>query len=221
MALNISQLAKRLGVSPNRARNLVAHGVIKGERVGNQWVIEEAEVAKYQPRIGRPLSAANAWRLALYSSGEQISDAHPMERSRLREHLASLRQAPDPAAKLCSLLARRADKAEYSVSPADLADLRNDPRIRLSGVSHPDSGLLANSEIEGYVNREDLDSLVRDWFLVKARPGQRYNVLLHVAEHLPENLPVLFIAADLAERAGVRERQAARDLLVTNVVHAG
>lgn len=107
------------------------------------------------------------------------------------------------------------------MSPADLADLRNDPRIRLSGVSHTDSGLLANSEIEGYVNREDLDSLVRDWFLVKARPGQRYNVLLHVAEHLPENLPVLFIAADLAERAGVRERQAARDLLVTNVVHAG
>jgi len=221
MALSISQLSERLGVSPNRARNLVAHGVIKGERVGNQWVVEEAEAAKYQPRMGRPLSAVNAWRLALYSSGDQIPDAHPMERSRLREHLASLRQASDPAAKLCSLLARRADKVEYSVSPADLADLRDDPRIRLSGVSHPDSGLLSNSEIEGYVNREDLDSLVREWFLVKARPGQRPNVLLHVAEDLPHSLPALFIAADLAERAGVRERQAARDLIVRSVLHAG
>ncbi len=71
------------------------------------------------------------------------------------------------------------------------------------------------------MNRQDLDSLVREWFLVKARPGQRPNVLLHVAEGLPQSLPALFVAADLAERAGVRERQAARDLIVRSVLHAG
>lgn len=213
MALSIAQLAERLGVSHARARNLVAHGVIKAERVGGHWVVDESDAARYQPRIGRPLSALNAWRIVKYSADGQLPDAHPMEKSRLRDHLVALQDAADPAAKLCSLLARRAEKAEFSSSPADLAELREDPRLRLSGVSHPDSGLLSNSELEGYVSRKNFEALVKDWFLVKAAAGQRPNVVLHVAEEVPEELPLLLVAADLAERPGVREHNAALDLI--------
>lgn len=218
MALSISQLSERLGVSPNRARNLVAHGLIKGERVGRQWVVDESEAARYQPRAGRPLSAVNAWRLASYPSGGE--DAHPMEASRIREHIASLLRASDPVVKLCSLMAARAEKAEFAANPADLADLREDPRVRLSGVSHPLSGLLSSSEIEGYVSRKDLDSIVEEWFLLERRAGQRPNVVLHVVDEVPQELPPLFIAADLADRRGAREHQAAREL-IRKSLHAG
>jgi excisionase family DNA binding protein len=219
MALSIAQLAERLGVSPSRARNLVAHGLIKAERVGNHWVVDESDAARYQPRAGRPLSGLNAWRMAKYAADGRIPDIHPMEKSRLRGHLVSLLDAPDPAAKLRSLLAGRAEKAELSSSPADLAELREDPRLRLSGVSHPDSGLLSNSELEAYVSRKDFEAVVKDWYLVKARAGQRSNVLLHVAEEVPDELPPLVVAADLAERPGVREQQAAREIIGS--IHAG
>jgi hypothetical protein len=151
--------------------------------------------------------------MAKYAADGRIPDIHPMEKSRLRGHLVSLLDAPDPAAKLRSLLAERAEKAELSSSPADLAELREDPRLRLSGVSHPDSGLLSNSELEAYVSRKDFEAVVKDWYLVKARAGQRSNVLLHVAEEVPDALPPLVVAADLAERPGVREQQAAREII--------
>jgi hypothetical protein len=213
MALSIVQLAERIGVSPSRARVIVASGGIKAERVGSHWVVDESDSAKYQPRIGRPLSERNAWRMVSYSADGELPDAHPMEKSRLRNHLGSLKYAADPAAKLCSLLAKRAEKAEFSASPADLAELREDPRIRPSGVSHSDSGLLSNSELEAYVSRKDFEDLVKDWFLVRPRPGQQRNVVLHVAANIPDELPPLLIAADLAERPGVREQQAAREII--------
>lgn len=219
MALSILQLSERLGVSPARARAIVANGDIKAERVGNFWAVDESDAAKYQPRVGRPLSALNAWRMVQYSADGHLQDAHPMERSRLESYLASLLDSPDPAAKLCSLLAKRAEKVEFSSSPADLAELRDDPRLRLSGVSHPGSGLLSNSEVEAYVGRKDFDKVLRDWFLVKVAAGQRPNVVLHIADEVPVELPLLLVAADLAERPGVRERDAARDIIRS--IHAG
>lgn len=64
-----------------------------------------------------------------------------------------------------------------------------------------------------YLSRKDFDALIRDWFLVKPRPGQRPNVVLHVAEDVPDELPPLVIAADLAERPGIREQEAAREII--------
>ncbi len=213
MALSIVQLAERLGVSQARARNLVAHGVIKAERVGSHWVVDEHDAAKYQPLVRRPLSVVNAWRLVSYSAGGQLPEAHPMEKSRLHGHLASLKHNDDPVPVIRSLLAKRAENAEFSSSPADLEELRKDPRIHISGVSHPASGLLSNSELEAYVSRKDFEAVVKDWFLVKPAAGQRCNVLFHVADKVPEELPPLVIAADLADRPGVREHQAAREIL--------
>jgi hypothetical protein len=97
--------------------------------------------------------------------------------------------------------------------------MREDKRIHLSGISHPAAGLLSNSEVEAYVQRDRFDDVVRDWFLVEPSPHKRPNVVLRVAGHVPEVLPPLAVAADLAERPGFREQQAALEIVRSLSVH--
>lgn len=220
MALSVPELAKRLQVNESRVRLLVQSGRIPAQRIAGRWVIDEADAAEYRPGVpaGRPLSERSAWQLALNAWGVGACqpsghDLTPVERHRLKQRLDRLQESHDPLALICSLLAKRAEKAELSASPADIAELREDPRLRLSGVSHKASGLHSNSELEAYVSREDYDVLVQDWLLVRPRPGQRPNVFLHVAENVPAELPPLLIAVDLAERRGAREQKAAGEIL--------
>lgn len=226
MPLSIPELAKRLNVNESRARHLVQSGRIRGQRVGGRWVIDEADAAQYQPGApaGRPLSERNAWLFAeavgsawksqwVDLAASLLVDASPVEKHRLNQRLRRWEDASFSFPLLLSLMANRADKLEYLASPGDIPELKKDPRLRPSGVSHPDAGLLANAELEAYVSRNDADAVVRDWFLVKAEPGQRANVVLHVAEQVPDEIPLVVVAADLAERPGAREQQAARELV--------
>lgn len=220
MVLSPAEAAARLKISERRVRALLREGRIPGQMVGGRWVIEEIDLARYRTAglSGRPLSEQSAWQLIrharnLAAHSPANLDLSPIERHRLNQRLRRLRESSDPLNLVTSLLARRAEKIELSSSPEDLAELRQDPRIRLSGVSHPDSGLLSNLEVEAYLSHEDLDAFIKDWFLVRAPAGQRPNVVLHVAEVVPEELPPLLIAADLAERPGIREQEAAREII--------
>lgn len=227
MPLSIPELAKRLDVNESRARHLVQSGRIRGARVGGRWLVDEAEAAKYQPGgpAGRPLSERSAWQFALLVSECLDDDAQedpflecdlrlsPVEKYRAKQRVSRWVDSSFSLPLLRSFLANRADRWELSASPSDIPELKKDSRLRPSGVSHPEAGLLANSELEAYVERDDVDALVKDWFLVKAEPGQRSNVVLHVAEMLPDELPLLVVAADLAERPGAREQQAAQALV--------
>jgi hypothetical protein len=85
-----------------------------------------------------------------------------------------------------------------SASPRDLGALRDDSCLQLSGVSHPDSGLVAGPEIEAYVARAALPGVIKDWFLVPRSPGGRPKVLLHAADVLPYEIPPVAVASDLA-----------------------
>ncbi|KUM40881.1 helix-turn-helix domain-containing protein [Arthrobacter sp. EpRS71] len=222
MALSIPELAKRLNVNESRARQLVQSGRIRGQRVGGRWIVEEANAVQYRPGkpAGRPLSERSAWQLmsCFWENSPQHSlleylEPSPVEKHRLKERISRLQGSPDPLNLLAAWLANRAERFEFSSSQDDIAELREDKRIHLSGVSHPRSGLLANSEVEAYVRRSDLKDIVKDWFLVEPSPGKRANVILRAAEQVPDELPPLVVAADLAERPGVREQQAAREIL--------
>lgn len=218
MVISVPELAKRLNVAESRARLLVQSGRIPAQRVAGRWLIDEADAARYQSvRLpGRPLSERSAWQLAAWAwkqPPEKVPGLPPVESLRLRRRLDRLQSSPDPLPLLRALLSKRAEKIEMSSSPADLESLSHDPRIRLSGVSHPQAGLVSNSEVEAYVKRKDFDALRRDWLLIDVKPGQRANVVLRVADVIPEVLPPVLVAADLAERPGVREQAAAREII--------
>ncbi|WP_416404749.1 helix-turn-helix domain-containing protein [Arthrobacter sp. LFS091] len=227
MVLSIPDLAKRLHVNESRARHLVQSGRIRGQRVGGRWIVEEVDASQYLPGrpAGRPLSERSAWQLmACFWDDSQSRPLpeylapSPVEQHRLKERISRLSESPASLELLAAWLANRAEKLQFSSSPADLAELREDKRIHLSGVSHPQSGLLANSELEAYVQRDELEDIVKDWFLVEPSPGKRPNVVLRAAERIPDELPPLAVAVDLAERRGAREQEAAREILRT--IHA-
>lgn len=226
MPLSIRDLAKRLNVNESRARHLVQSGRIRGQKVGGRWLIDEVDAARYQPGVpaGRPLSERNAWLFALAACARDVEppdflvNVTPVEKHRLNQRIRRWEDESFSPHLLLSLLVNRAARSDFTASPADIPELKEDPRLRPSGVSHPGSGLLANSEVEAYVSREVFDAVVKDWFLVEAKPGQRPNVVLHVAEDVPDELPLLIVAADLAERSGAREQEAARELIRS--VHA-
>lgn len=182
-------------------------------------MIDEADLGRYPKPYspGRPLSRRSAWQLIQGAGSGATRDGGaslvPIERYRRKERLRRLQESSEPLDLLTSFLAGRADKFELSCAPGDLAEFRKDPRIRLSGVSHPAAGLLSNAEVEAYVDLKDYEALSGDWFLVKVEAGRRPNVLLHVVDDLPAELPLLLIAADLADRMGVRERRAALEIL--------
>ena len=222
MALSIPELANRLNVNESRARHLVHSGRIRGQRVGGRWIVEEADAAQYRPGkpAGRPLSERSAWLLmsSFWDESARPSplddfELSPIEKHRLNERIRRLQDSHYPQELLAAWLANRAKKFDFSSDPADMAELRRDKRIHLSGVSHPRSGLLANSELEAYVRCDQLREVVKDWFLVEPVSGKRPNVVLRAAAQIPDELPLLAVAADLAERPGVREQQAAREIL--------
>lgn len=141
-------------------------------------------------------------------------------RARLREFLSEALPSPGQsddelaaanlAASLRSLLRSRGQRHLFRSSPRDLDDLRSDGRLRLSGISLPDSGIASGDIVEGYVADHDLEGLVGGFLLSEARHGDA-NVVLHVVDPAivsagdlePENW--LLLAADLAEHHQPRE----------------
>jgi len=95
--------------------------------------------------------------------------------------------------------------------------VRVDPRIVLSGVSDHRSGISAPDLVEGYVLQRNIEEVIRDHLLVPAG-SSRANVLLRVADTLPERLPWLIVAADLAD-GGPREAQQSENLISERLGH--
>ncbi|WP_426996302.1 helix-turn-helix domain-containing protein [Pseudarthrobacter sp. N5] len=217
MLLSVPDLAKRFGIAESRARVLVASGRIPGQRVGGRWVVDEVDAANYhKAAAGRPLTEQNAWQFIRALQRPQSVPGlglDAIERHRLDRRIRRFHGAADPVAFVVSLLARRADKVLLSAGPDDLSALREEPRLRLAGVSHAHSGLLSGLELEVYVARRDVPELISDWFLLPAKPGTRPNVTIHAADVVPDEIPHLALAADLAERPGPREQQAALEII--------
>jgi hypothetical protein len=202
-------------VSERRLRALIASEHLHATRVGNQWAVDESALARYSPRFGRPLSARSAWGLLDLAAG-RAPDLSPSERSRARRRLKELVEHPEPEALLRSWLPLRARRLVYRVSPRDVSELRQDARLRLSGISHPRSEISAADAVEGYIHARDVADLVRDYLLIESEDGQG-NVIMHVpAGREPDAVPVetsLALAADLTEHRSSREDGRAAELV--------
>lgn len=224
--ISVAEAADRLGVNVQRVHQRIADGSLPAERIGHQWTIDEADVARLAGRpTGRPLSARSAWMLVLVAADHAAAPDVPAPdlsraRARLRHLLDDAHElsmmsdresaASQLAAKLRSVFRRRTERRLFHVSPRDLADLRSDDRVGLSGVSLPESGLSSNDIVEGYTAQEDLSTLVDDFLLLDS-DHRSANVVLHVFD--PSAVPSqgvtpsnwLLMAADLSEYHRPRE----------------
>jgi excisionase family DNA binding protein len=224
--VSVAEAARRLGVGTVRVHQRIADGSLRAERIGSQWAIDERSLPQgAECKPGRPLSRRSAWAQIALAAGEVRALSHlaPVERSRARDRLDRLyRTALKPlrseddlsqiGAVLRALLRNRAERRQYQAASADLADLRADPRLALSGLSVT-SGIAPGTIVEGYIRAGDLGAFTRAYLLVPA--DSEPNVVLHVLEgDLPDNASSpLLLAADLAEYRRPREERRAAELL--------
>ena len=198
-----------MGVSAVRARQLAREGRLRARRVGGRWLVDAASLPS-APRRGRPMSVRIAWALVELSAGGAAEWVEPRESYRLRRALDRLVTDDEPEMLLRSWLASRAERQLLSASEVD--GLRADPRLALSGLSDERSGLSAARNVEAYVRAEDAAAVRREHLLIDS--GSNANVVLHVSPRVPDRpVPVLLLAADLADHDGPRELARARELI--------
>lgn len=213
----MAEAAARLGVSAARVRQRIQDGSLPAERIGTQWTVHPQALEDGAAKRSRPMSRRMAWALIRMLAGEepQVSAA---ERLRLRKCAARLRDSDGAADLLRAWGASRSERVKYNIAAADLDELRSDKRLQLSGLSAPDSGVVARSVVEAYVADDDVQGLIDDYFLVRP-DDHRGNVILHVIDHEgPYAFPLSglswpLLAIDLAEHSGTRERERAAELV--------
>lgn len=231
--LSVAEAAAMLGVHPQRVQQRIRTGSLPAHKVGNQWILDAADVhrIRHHRRRGRPLTYPSAWAvIAAAADLFGIQATYPAQPRAKRDSVERLRtlladedsSAAVIAAGLAQTLRRRAIRRHFIAAAPDVPELRQDNCIALSGVSLPASGLSAGGMVEGYVLEDDLAAVAARHLLTQNSASQA-NVILHV---LPvgcgePSLDVvkrllgtpLAVAADLAEHDGVREQHQAVLLL--------
>lgn len=204
--LSVSEFAEAAGVSVARARQLAAGGQVQAEKVGSQWVIADGEVNRRKALPSRPMSERVAWAAAAMADGLPVDCLESSERSRLRKRLSSLIEVSDPVGQVQAWMKSRGNASWWHADAESLANLAK--RVRLSGLASPRAGLSSGGAVEGYVVPAEVVSLVDEFWLVPADPGSG-EVVLRVSGFVPECVPRLMVAADLADHRRSREVAAA------------
>lgn len=225
-SVSVAQAAERLGVSVPRIHQRIADGSLVAERIGAQWVVDERSLLRVQERsrAGRPYSARSAWALIAVSENDPDPErpSGPAALSRVRKQLGRLLEmaaerpdseesVKDLAASLRSVFRNRAKRRQLRAAPADLDDLRADPRW--AHLVDLGANGIASSDVEGYLEESKLKGVVTDYLLVESEHDA--NVVLHVIPDAQYPFPSsrLRLAADLVEHRGPREEARAAELV--------
>lgn len=213
--VGVPEVARMLGVSPVRVRQLVEAGGLRARKVSGSWLIDVASVPNAPRRGGRPMSPRMAWGLVEAVEGRRAPWLSPKDVLRLKHVRVRLRADPGPELFIKAALVERAVRYELSCSEPE--GLRSDPRVVLSGVSDPRSRMSAADQVEAYVHVDHHRELLSEHLLVESS-GRRANVILHVSEVRPSDpVPLLLLAADLADHDRPRELGRARELIAQAV----
>lgn len=205
--LSIEEYAQRTGISPRAARLRVSTGKVSARKIGGRWVVEHPgkKVAR-QP--GRRLSANSFDLLAAHLDGAD-EELTVDERRRARERAARIRSRGIVQVRL---YAERPDIAvsRYRASDADLAELRSDPRLSLTGISHPVAEVYG-PVLDAYVSPRDRDDIA---LLHMLEPASQESCNVTLREKDPPS-PVrrLHVIADLLDDDDPRSRAEASRLL--------
>jgi excisionase family DNA binding protein len=226
--LSVNDAAKRLKLSPQRVRALIASGDLPAERIGARYVLDPSVVGSFLQRErfgGRPLSACNAWAVLAELSARP--DAVPVSR-RSRYRLRSLLESGgDVLVRALSAAEPRSREERWRVLASDLAELARSSQVVLSGLSADDPGIdvryeAARDGLEGYVSQDALRGFERR--LKPEKNPSHSNLLLRVPQGdawiLGEKrAPSAVVAADLLDHEDPRVRRSARAALI-GVAHA-
>lgn len=224
MERSVAEYAQEAGISERRVRKLAESGQIAARKYGNSWVISEPSVlyASHRQGSGRPLQEAAAWDLALMQDG-YMSSSQGRARTQARAMLLrsfSSDKGYDPQLEKLAMrwLHKRATIKYFRAVAGDLNDIRNDPRLQATGVSHPKSGLLQAEEFDAYVLGSESPQIIDDYMLIDTT-RTRANVTLRLIDStkLPRVIPRLLIAVDLLERGTTREVSAGKQLLEESI----
>lgn len=202
----MSEVAARLGVSIQRVHAMLHAGELDGRQVSGVWLLDEAQLLKPR-KLGRPMSAWVAWAAVLGAS--DASWLSQPERSRLSRRLCRLHEDPNAPQLLSTWLAARAEPVNLSAPEPDA--LHDDPDLVPSGISDPRSGMSGGHGSEFYAQPGTLQHVIRKHLLVEDPAGQ---VRLREAPlSLEAPVPLLLLAADLADRGRSREMRRAAELI--------
>lgn len=213
--LGVAEAAEQLGVSARRVRQMLADGVLDGERVGRAWVIDREQlrrVAEVRPEVGRPWSPASAWAVLALADGEEV-DLSPVDRSRARRRLGL------GLDHLVGRLAARCERRRFYVHPGVLDRLADEVvRAGISAAAHHGADLVISESVEGYVRAGDIDHLVDQ--LALDDQAARPNVLLRIVDDgvWPFEADQRYagrsvVGVDLLEAGDPRSRRAGAELL--------
>ena len=175
--LGVADAAEELGVSERRVRQMLAGGVLEGERVGRAWIIDREQLQRasgFRPEVGRPWSPASAWAVLALADGEEV-DLSPVDRSRARKRLAM------GLDHLVGRLAARCERRWFYAHPGVLDRLADDVvRAGVSAVAYHGADHVIGESVEGYIRASEIDQLVDQLGLddQAARP----NVLLRIID---------------------------------------
>ena len=214
--LGVAEAAAELGVSERRVRQMLADGVLDGERIGRAWVIDAGQLRSagpLRPKVGRPWSAASAWALLALADGKD-PELSPVERSRAKKRLAGGLE------RAVGRLAARAELRRFYAHPSVLDRLAQAPKIVRSGASaavEHKVDLLAQDGFDGYVRASDLGSLVSHFAL--DGDAERPNVVLRVVDDAvwpfgkeQRAADRAVVAVDLLESDDARSRRSGAEL---------
>lgn len=225
--LSVSDAARRLNLSPQRIRALIASGDLPAERVGARYVLDSNAIGVFLQRErfgGRPLSSGNAWAvLAELSDRDGVVPVSRRSRYRLQELIQA---GGDQLVRALGAAEPRAHEERWRVLPADLAELQRNSKIVLSGLAANDPSINVRHQVErdgleGYVSREAV--LALDRRLQPENDSSRPNLILKVPHGGSwildeESAPPAVVAADLLNHVDPRVRRSARDSL-TRAAH--
>ena len=218
--LSIPEAAEELSLHPSRVRALAAAGALPAFKIGKQWAVDRAAVARrlrgeHEP--GRPFEPHNAWALLFLASGDQPDWLSSKELWRFRQALRL-----DGLRGLASRLERRGKRHHFDGHPGELRYVLEDRAFVRSGISAAGSyelDLVSGGEADGYIAQSRLGKFQRAHALEPVIPGAG-NVLLRVVSDAAwkfspgQNVaPAAAVALDLLEDADPRSQRGGRKLL--------
>jgi excisionase family DNA binding protein len=162
--LSVAAAARLLGVHESHVRGLIRRGALPAEKLGRDLALDRSDVLAFRVRErqrGRRLSAANAWALLAFLSGEEATWAKRTTLIRLRRVaedadwvIRSLRHS-EPRARLVA----------WQLLPVDLAHIETRVDLVKTGVAaaldFADLAVASSVPLDIYAGESTVDELRR------------------------------------------------------------